>query len=75
MIFDSKEFLNTDVMMASLAVIGIIGFVFERLIFQTLERRTVGRWGMVKAVKGEFWNMELGKRSLPQRREARQVSR
>ena len=51
-IFDSKEFLNTDVMMASLAVIGIIGFAFERLIFQTLERRTVGRWGMVKAIKG-----------------------
>jgi NitT/TauT family transport system permease protein len=51
-IFDSKEFLNTDVMMASLAVIGIIGFAFERLIFQTLERRTVGRWGMVKSIKG-----------------------
>ncbi len=51
-IFDSKEFLNTDVMMASLAVIGIIGLAFERLIFQTLEQRTVSRWGMVKAVKG-----------------------
>jgi NitT/TauT family transport system permease protein len=51
-IFDSKEFLNTDVMMASLAVIGIIGFAFERLIFQTIERRTVARWGMVKPVKG-----------------------
>ena len=51
-IFDSKEFLNTDVMLASLAVIGIVGLVFERLIFQTLERRTVGRWGMVKAVQG-----------------------
>jgi NitT/TauT family transport system permease protein len=51
-IFDSKEFLNTDVMLASLAVIGVVGLVFERLIFQTLERRTVGRWGMVKAVQG-----------------------
>jgi NitT/TauT family transport system permease protein len=40
------------VMLASLAVIGIVGLVFERLIFQTLERRTVGRWGMVKAVQG-----------------------
>jgi NitT/TauT family transport system permease protein len=39
-------------MMASLAVIGIIGFAFERLIFQTLEQRTVSRWGMVKAIKG-----------------------
>ncbi len=51
-IFDSKEFLNTDVMMASLAVIGIIGFAFERLIFHTIEQRTVARWGMVKSVKG-----------------------
>jgi NitT/TauT family transport system permease protein len=51
-IFDSKEFLRTDVMMASLAVIGIIGLVFERLIFQTVEQRTVARWGMVKAVRG-----------------------
>jgi NitT/TauT family transport system permease protein len=51
-IFDSKEFLNTDVMMASLAVIGIIGLVFERLIFQPIEQRTVNRWGLVKAVKG-----------------------
>src|SRR5256884_8629033 len=51
-IFDSKEFLNTDVMMASLAVIGVIGFAFERLIFHTIEQRTVARWGMVKAIKG-----------------------
>ncbi len=51
-IFDSKEFLNTDVMMASLGIIGIVGLVFERLIFLTLERRTVGRWGMVKTVQG-----------------------
>jgi ABC-type nitrate/sulfonate/bicarbonate transport system permease component len=39
-------------MLASLAIIGIVGLVFERLIFQTLERRTVARWGMVKAVQG-----------------------
>jgi len=51
-IFDAKEFLNTDVMLASLVVIGILGVVFERLIFQIVERRTVGRWGMVKAGKG-----------------------
>ncbi|MBI4240441.1 MAG: ABC transporter permease [Candidatus Rokubacteria bacterium] len=51
-IFDSKEFLNADVMMASLVVIGILGLAFERLIFQAIERRTVGLWGMVKAVAG-----------------------
>jgi NitT/TauT family transport system permease protein len=51
-IFDAKEFLNTDVMMASLVVIGAIGFAFERLVFGALERSTVLRWGMVRAVKG-----------------------
>jgi NitT/TauT family transport system permease protein len=50
-IFDAKEFLNTDVMLASLAVIGAIGFVFERLAFGSLERVTVVRWGMVRAAK------------------------
>jgi len=50
-IYDAKEFLNADVMLASLAVIGAIGFVFERLVFGSLERATVLRWGMVCAVK------------------------
>ena len=51
-IFDAKEFLNADVMLASLAVIGIIGFVFERVVLGSLERVTVLRWGMVRAAKG-----------------------
>ena len=51
-IFDAKEFLNTDLMLASLAVIGAIGFAFERLVFGSLERATVQRWGMVRAAKG-----------------------
>jgi NitT/TauT family transport system permease protein len=50
-IFDAKEFLNADVMLASLAVIGAIGFAFERLVFGSLERATVLRWGMVRAAK------------------------
>ena len=51
-IFDAKEFLNADLMLASLAVIGAIGFLFERLVFGSLERATVLRWGMVRAAKG-----------------------
>jgi NitT/TauT family transport system permease protein len=51
-IYDSREFLNVDVMLASVAVIGVIGFAFERLVFGTLERATVQRWGMVRAAKG-----------------------
>ena len=50
-IFDAKEFLNADVMLASLVVIGAIGFVFERLVFGSLERATVLRWGMVRSTK------------------------
>jgi NitT/TauT family transport system permease protein len=50
-IFDAKEFLNADVMLASLLVIGAIGFVFERWIFGGLERATILRWGMVRAAQ------------------------
>src|SRR5690349_19963714 len=50
-IFDAKEFLNADVMLASLVVIGLIGFVFERLVFGSIERATVMRWGMVRSAK------------------------
>jgi NitT/TauT family transport system permease protein len=51
-IFDAKEFLNTDIMLASLIVIGMIGFVFERFVFGSLERMTVLRWGMMRTAKG-----------------------
>src|SRR5262245_16808073 len=51
-IFDAKEFLKADVMLAALAVIGLIGFAFERLVFGALERLTVERWGMLRAGKG-----------------------
>jgi NitT/TauT family transport system permease protein len=51
-IFDAKEFLKADAMLAFLAVIGLIGFLFERLLFGTLERATVQRWGMVREGQG-----------------------
>ncbi|MGE3990794.1 ABC transporter permease [Pseudorhodoplanes sp.] len=50
-IFDSKEFLAADMMLASLAVIGLIGFAFERLFFGSIEKATVMRWGMVRAAR------------------------
>jgi NitT/TauT family transport system permease protein len=46
-IFDAREFLESGVMLASLIAIGVIGLIFERLVFQTVEERTVARWGMV----------------------------
>jgi NitT/TauT family transport system permease protein len=50
-IFDAKEFLNADVMIAALIVIGAIGFAFERLVFGSLEAATVARWGMVRTAR------------------------
>jgi NitT/TauT family transport system permease protein len=50
-IFDAKEFLNADIMLASLVVIGLIGIAFERLVFGSLENATVLRWGMVRVAK------------------------
>ena len=50
-IFDAKEFLNADIMLAALATIGAVGFIFERLVFASLEKSTVLRWGMVRTAK------------------------
>jgi NitT/TauT family transport system permease protein len=46
-IFNASEFLQAGVMLSTLISIGAIGVLFERFIFQTLERITVRRWGMV----------------------------
>jgi len=50
-IFDAKEFLNADVMLASLAVIGCVGFFFERAVLGSLEQATILRWGMARTAK------------------------
>jgi NitT/TauT family transport system permease protein len=48
LIFGAREFLNTDVMLAGIAVIGIIGLLLEKLVFEKIERMTVVRWGMMQ---------------------------
>ncbi len=45
-IFDAKEYLNADVMLAALFVIGVLGLFFERVVFQYVEKVTVNKWGM-----------------------------
>jgi NitT/TauT family transport system permease protein len=47
MIFGAREFLNTDVMLAGVAVIGVIGLALEKTVFQRIEQYTVVRWGMM----------------------------
>jgi len=49
LIFGAREFLNTDAMLAGIVVIGVIGLVLEKQVFQRLENYTVVRWGMVAA--------------------------
>jgi ABC-type nitrate/sulfonate/bicarbonate transport system permease component len=48
LIFGAREFLNTDVMLAGIVVIAIIGVALEKLVFRRIEDFTVVRWGMVK---------------------------
>jgi ABC-type nitrate/sulfonate/bicarbonate transport system permease component len=47
LIFGAREFMNTDVMLAGIAVIGIVGLALEKLVFERLEQFTVVRWGMM----------------------------
>jgi NitT/TauT family transport system permease protein len=47
LIFGAQEFLNTDVMLAGIAVIAVIGLALEKFVFAPLENFTVVRWGMM----------------------------
>lgn len=47
MIFGAQQFLATDVMLAGVVVIAIIGLTLEKLVFKRLEDFTVVRWGMI----------------------------
>jgi NitT/TauT family transport system permease protein len=49
MIFGAREFLATDVMLAGIVAIGIIGLCLEKFVFERLEKYTVVRWGMMTA--------------------------
>ncbi len=50
LIFGAREFLNTDVMMAGITVIALIGLALEKYLFQKLEDFTVVRWGMMESM-------------------------
>ena len=49
LIFGAREFLNTDVMLAGVAVIGMVGLALETLVFERIEHYTVVRWGMMQS--------------------------
>lgn len=45
-IFQNRNELNTDKVFAGLAMVIILGLVVEGLVFKTLERLTIRRWGI-----------------------------
>lgn len=47
MIYKAKEFFRSDVIVAGVIVIAIIGLLIDLLVLAPLERRTVVRWGLV----------------------------
>ncbi len=49
LIFGAQTFLNTDVMLATIAVIGLIGVILETEVFARIEQATIVRWGMAAA--------------------------
>lgn len=45
LIFSSRKFYNLNRMICSLALIGLLGYVLNRLLVQFLEHKTITRWG------------------------------
>lgn len=52
LIFNSIAFLQSDIMFAGIFIIGLIGFLMERVVIQRIERFTVVKWGMVQEAGG-----------------------
>ena len=48
LIFAAKQFLETDVMLSGIILIGLIGYVLEKYLFTTIERITLVKWGMLR---------------------------
>jgi ABC-type nitrate/sulfonate/bicarbonate transport system permease component len=47
LIFEARDFVRTDVMLAGVMMIGIVGLLLEKVLFQGVEKYTVVRWGML----------------------------
>src|SRR5215210_9310584 len=44
LIFEARDFVRTDVMLAGVMAIGVIGLILEKILFQAIEKYTVVRW-------------------------------
>ena len=47
-IFDAQEYLDIAFMMVAISVLGLFGFMLEKVLFQPIESRTVIKWGMME---------------------------
>ncbi len=45
-IFENRNVLDIPTVFAGLLTVIAIGLVVENLVFRTIERRTIGRWGV-----------------------------
>ncbi|MDA1000588.1 MAG: ABC transporter permease subunit [bacterium] len=52
-IFDAQEFLDIAFMMVALTILGLFGYILEKVLFQPIESRTVIRWGLMEAMGGQ----------------------
>jgi len=45
---EAVQWQRTDVIILGMIVIGLIWMLMDRFIFTAIERRTVGRWGLLQ---------------------------
>ena len=49
MIFSAQSLLQTANVMVGIIFIGVVGLVYEKLLWETLEQKTVVKWGMLSS--------------------------
>jgi NitT/TauT family transport system permease protein/taurine transport system permease protein len=48
MTMEAVQWQRTEVIILGMIVIGILWVVMDRTVFTAIERRTVGRWGLLQ---------------------------
>ncbi|MPZ88796.1 MAG: ABC transporter permease subunit [Nitriliruptorales bacterium] len=51
MIFTARSFLQTANVLVGIIFIGVVGLLCEKLLWETLEQKTVVKWGMVQEAR------------------------
>lgn len=49
MLFVARDFYRTEVIVLGMVIIGVLWLLIDRLLLAPLERRTIERWGLVRA--------------------------